>query len=260
MPQLIVGCSAATGPPAVKPGEKVPAEGVLPLNRLRDCDGARKRARRVGRGIGCGRGKTCGRGHKGQNARAGRGPGPFFEGGQTELHQRIPKKHSIRQIATNSSRKHQPEFVTVDMLRAALSRGAIPSASSVVDMKALVEAGLVNKKRARRYGVHLAAYTTRENSGSSSDSHCPIQLELTAYSDEAKKQLERAGGKVTSAYYNELGRRALIQPHKFTTGLPRPAWPPQRLRCKYDKVGELGGRGPRGSEFGFSLMNSSGNE
>lgn len=47
----------------------------------------------MGRGPGSGLGKTAGRGHKGQKARAGNGkPTPGFEGGQTPLFKRIPKR------------------------------------------------------------------------------------------------------------------------------------------------------------------------
>lgn len=52
----------------------------------------RKRRKRVGRGPGSGLGKTAGRGHKGQNARAGAGKGPWFEGGQTPLYRRLGKR------------------------------------------------------------------------------------------------------------------------------------------------------------------------
>jgi hypothetical protein len=49
-------------------------------------------AKRLGRGIGSGRGKTSGRGHKGQKARTGRAPKIGFEGGQTPLRMRVPKR------------------------------------------------------------------------------------------------------------------------------------------------------------------------
>src|SRR5436305_15093274 len=60
------------------------------LHDLRSPDGARVRARRVGRGTGSGRGKTSGRGQKGQLAR-GQGFRLGFEGGQMPLAQRLPK-------------------------------------------------------------------------------------------------------------------------------------------------------------------------
>src|SRR4051794_34169021 len=51
-----------------------------------------KKKKIVGRGIGSGRGKTCGRGGKGQTARTGGGPKPGFEGGQTKVYLRFPKR------------------------------------------------------------------------------------------------------------------------------------------------------------------------
>ncbi len=52
----------------------------------------RKTRKRVGRGIGSGLGKTAGKGHKGQNSRSGGGVRPGFEGGQTTLYRRLPKR------------------------------------------------------------------------------------------------------------------------------------------------------------------------
>ena len=48
--------------------------------------------KRVGRGAGSGLGKTSGRGHKGQKARSGGGVRRGFEGGQTPLYRRLPKR------------------------------------------------------------------------------------------------------------------------------------------------------------------------
>lgn len=62
---------------------------LLSLNDLRD-KVPRKQKTRKGRGIGSGKGKTAGRGHKGQRAR---GSGKLgFEGGQTPLRRRLPKR------------------------------------------------------------------------------------------------------------------------------------------------------------------------
>ena len=52
----------------------------------------RQAPKRKGRGHGSGNGKTGGKGHKGQNARAGGGVRPGFEGGQMPLYRRIPKR------------------------------------------------------------------------------------------------------------------------------------------------------------------------
>lgn len=62
----------------------------MKLNDLRPAVGSRKDRMRSGRGISAGRGKTAGRGTKGQNARSGGGPRPYFEGGQLPLVRRLP--------------------------------------------------------------------------------------------------------------------------------------------------------------------------
>ena len=51
-----------------------------------------KTRKRVGRGPGSGLGKTSGKGHKGQLARSGGGVHPWFEGGQSPLYRRLPKR------------------------------------------------------------------------------------------------------------------------------------------------------------------------
>ena len=48
--------------------------------------------KRLGRGIGSGTGKTAGKGHKGQKARTGGKIRRGFEGGQTPLMRRLPKR------------------------------------------------------------------------------------------------------------------------------------------------------------------------
>lgn len=63
---------------------------LLSLNDLRNNPGATKQKKRKGRGIGSGLGKTAGRGHKGQKARGTMKFG--FEGGQTPLRRRLPKR------------------------------------------------------------------------------------------------------------------------------------------------------------------------
>ncbi|MHB8757523.1 MAG: 50S ribosomal protein L15, partial [Bacillota bacterium] len=64
----------------------------MKLHELQPALGARTKRRRVGRGLGSGLGKTSGKGHKGQKARAGGGVRPGFEGGQTPLQRRLPKR------------------------------------------------------------------------------------------------------------------------------------------------------------------------
>lgn len=106
----------------------------MKLNELKPVAGARHAKKRVGRGVGSGMGKTATRGHKGQNARSGGGVRPAFEGGQTPLFKRLPKRGF-----TNVSRK---EYAVVNL-------GDINEkfeAGVVVDVLALKNAGLVKKE------------------------------------------------------------------------------------------------------------------
>ena len=64
----------------------------MKLEELKYTEGARRDRKRIGRGHGSGNGKTAGKGNKGQNARSGGGVAIGFEGGQTPLWRRLPKR------------------------------------------------------------------------------------------------------------------------------------------------------------------------
>ena len=64
----------------------------MKLNSVKPNPGAIKAKKRVGRGPGSGTGKTAGRGENGQNSRSGGGVRIGFEGGQTPLFRRLPKR------------------------------------------------------------------------------------------------------------------------------------------------------------------------
>lgn len=65
---------------------------MLKISDLKPAEGSNKKRKRVGRGTSSGHGKTCGRGHKGQKSRSGGTKGARFEGGQTPLYRRLPKR------------------------------------------------------------------------------------------------------------------------------------------------------------------------
>ncbi len=79
----------------------------MKLHELTYTEGSRKNRKRIGRGHGSGQGKTAGKGHKGQNARSGGGVRLGFEGGQTPLFRRLPKRGF-----TNINRK---EFAIINL-------------------------------------------------------------------------------------------------------------------------------------------------
>jgi len=104
----------------------------MKLHELQYTEGARSSRKRLGRGQGSGQGKTAGKGHKGQNARSGGGVPLGFEGGQTPLFRRIPKRGF-----TNRTRK---EYAIVNV-----SSLDIFDNGTVVTPELLMETGLVKK-------------------------------------------------------------------------------------------------------------------
>ena len=105
----------------------------MKLHELQVVEGARHSRKRVGRGTGSGHGKTACKGHKGQNARSGGGVRPGFEGGQTPLFKRLPKRGF-----TNINRIDYA-VINVEDLNCF-------EAGSVVDTAALKAKGLINKE------------------------------------------------------------------------------------------------------------------
>ncbi|HLO36488.1 MAG TPA: 50S ribosomal protein L15, partial [Candidatus Deferrimicrobium sp.] len=97
----------------------------MKLHDLRPADGSNTARTRVGRGIAAGKGKTAGRGTKGQKARAGGSIPPWFEGGQTPLHMRIPKLRGFKNRA-----KLDYEVVNVGDIAARVDAGAFAAAGS----------------------------------------------------------------------------------------------------------------------------------
>jgi len=70
----------------------------MKLHDLHPAEGSHKARTRVGRGIAAGKGKTAGRGTKGQKSRTGGTIQPWFEGGQTPIHIRLPKLRGFRNM------------------------------------------------------------------------------------------------------------------------------------------------------------------
>ena len=140
------------------------------LNTIQASEGSRKKARRVGRGIGCTLGKTCGRGHKGQKARSGGFHKVGFEGGQMPLQRRLPKIGF-----TSPSSKYSAE-VRLSELNALTAE--------VIDLKALIDANIVpvftKTAKVIKSGVVNKAVTIKG-------------IKVTG---GAKESIEAAGGKV----------------------------------------------------------------
>jgi large subunit ribosomal protein L15 len=149
----------------------------MKLNEIRDNKGAHYRAKRVGRGIGSGKGKTSARGGKGQTARTGVALNGF-EGGQTPLHRRLPKRGFNRKA-------FRPKFHIVNLgrLQIALDAGRLKP-DVTVDGAALVAAGVLRRVGD---GVRLLA---------KGELKAPLTIEVTGASKAAIAAVEKLGGKV----------------------------------------------------------------
>ena len=88
----------------------------LDLHTLKPAPGSKRRAARVGRGIGSGNGKTAGRGHKGKGSRSGGNTPPGYDGGQMPLKRRVPKR-GFRRLQKAEDRRN--EFAIVNLGRLA---------------------------------------------------------------------------------------------------------------------------------------------
>lgn len=143
----------------------------MKLHELKPVDGARHSKKRVGRGTGSGLGKTSGKGHKGQNARSGGGVRPGFEGGQTPLFKRLPKRGF-----TNVSRK---EYAIVNVEDLNQFRK-----NSIVTIERLRERGLVKKEF---NGIKILGNGKLEKS---------LTVQAHKFSKSAEKAIVEAGGKI----------------------------------------------------------------
>lgn len=142
----------------------------MKLHELKPAEGSRKVRNRVGRGIGSGNGKTAGKGHKGQNARSGGGVRLGFEGGQTPLFRRLPKRGF-----SNVNRK---EFVIVNL--SALNRF---EDGTEVTPELLLETKVISKVN---NGVKILASGKLEKK---------LTVKAHKFSSTAVEAIEAAGGK-----------------------------------------------------------------
>ncbi|TKB49541.1 50S ribosomal protein L15 [Ferrimonas aestuarii] len=140
------------------------------LNTLSPAPGAKKAAKRVGRGIGSGLGKTGGRGHKGQKSRSGGGVRPGFEGGQMPMKQRLPKFGFTSRKAMVTSEIRLSELTKVE--------------GDVVSLETLRDANIIsaNIKFAK---VVLSGKIER-----------PVTIKGLKATKGAREAIEAAGGKI----------------------------------------------------------------
>jgi large subunit ribosomal protein L15 len=160
----------------------------MKLHDLRPADGSRQPRTRVGRGIAAGKGKTAGRGTKGQKARAGGSIPPWFEGGQTPLHMRIPKLRGFK-----NRFKIEYEVVNIGAIGALAEAGAFEvergkkatkSAPVTINQDILRAVGLV-----RTLNKPLKILGAGELSA-------PLFVVADAFTASARAKIEAAGGSV----------------------------------------------------------------
>ena len=142
------------------------------LNTIKPAEGAKKAAKRVGRGPGSGTGKTAGRGMKGQKSRSGGYHKVGFEGGQMPLQRRLPKR-GFRSMRN----KHTAEIRLNELLKVE---------GDVVDLKALQTAGVV-ELHIERAKVILSGEINKA-----------VTIRGLGVTKGAKAAIEQAGGKVES--------------------------------------------------------------
>ena len=149
----------------------------MKLNEIRDNPGAHYRAKRLGRGIGSGKGKTSGRGGKGQTARSGVAINGF-EGGQTPLHRRLPKRGFNNKIFQKDYK-----IVNLGRLQQAIDAGRLGT-EGPVNAATLVACGIL---RRAGDGVRLLAKGQMTTA---------ITIEVAGASEAAIAAVEAAGGTV----------------------------------------------------------------
>ena len=162
----------------------------MKLHDLRPAEGSRKERTRVGRGIAAGKGKTAGRGTKGQKARAGGSIPPWFEGGQTPLHVRIPKLRGFK-----NRFKLQYEVVNVGAIAAAAERGAF-EAEAPTSAKGKSKTQItVNQDILRAVGLVRSLDKPLKILGAG-ELDAPLFVVADAFTGSARSKIEAAGGTV----------------------------------------------------------------
>ncbi len=143
----------------------------MKLHELKPAEGSRQVRNRVGRGTSSGNGKTSGRGQKGQNARSGGGVRLGFEGGQTPLFRRIPKRGF-----TNINRK---DFAIVNL--EVLNKF---EDGKEVTPTVLIEAGIVKNEKS---GIKILG---------NGEVTKKLTVKAAKFSKSAQEAIEAAGGSI----------------------------------------------------------------
>lgn len=141
----------------------------MKLDKLKPAQKTKKKTV-VGRGVGSGLGKTSGRGHKGQKARSGGGVRRGFEGGQTPLYRRLPKRGFNNSVHANDYVE-----VTLTMLN--------KSSKEDVTAESLIEDGIIRKAKD---GIVILATGKLEKK---------LNVKAVKFTKAAQEKIEALGGK-----------------------------------------------------------------
>jgi large subunit ribosomal protein L15 len=131
-----------------------------------------KASKRVGRGPGSGMGKTSTRGENGQKSRSGASIKPWFQGGQSPLYRRIPKR------GFNNAR-FTTRFATINL--SDLNR--FFNDGDVVSEEILKERGIIKK---RLSGIKILGNGTLDKK---------LTIKANRFTTSAVSKIEEAGGK-----------------------------------------------------------------
>jgi large subunit ribosomal protein L15 len=164
----------------------------MKLHDLRPAEGARTPRTRVGRGIAAGKGKTAGRGTKGQKSRTGGTIQPWFEGGQTPIHIRIPKLRGFR-----NPFRIEYEVVNVGRLSELAETGALDAPEIAAAGKSGKDAGAgsvsITQEILAAVGLVRSLDRPLKVLGQGEVSR-PLFVVADAFSKSAKAKIEAAGG------------------------------------------------------------------
>ena len=129
-----------------------------------------KANKRVGRGPGSGMGKTSTRGEKGQKSRSGASISAWFQGGQTPIYRRLPKrgfnnsrfeiKYATINVGTLDKFFNDGDVVTPEVLK---ERGIIKKQLSGI--KVLASGELTKKLTVKAQRFSSGSVTKIENAG-----------------------------------------------------------------------------------------------
>ena len=144
----------------------------MKLNELKPAEGSNRQRRRLGRGTGSGKGSTAGRGNNGHSGRSGSGHKPYFEGGQTPLTRRLPKRGFFNLFRISY------QIINIGALAGFEADG------KEINAEVLFEMGLIND---RAKPVKLLGNGEVDKA---------LVIKVDACSKSAKEKIEKAKGKI----------------------------------------------------------------